>query len=258
MSIQFDQNTAKKLEVLYQSRDAKKRRKAVLDALQLQAGEQVLDIGAGLGHLTLEMAQQIGMTGKILGVDLNEPMLELARQRCQEFPWIEFKMGDALNIPVKEDSFDVAVSVQVYEYIKDIPQVLNEMYRILKPGGRGIIVATDWKSILWHSNVPDRMKRVLSVWEEHCAHSDLPRFLSKYLKQAGLKIKSQSPIVQFNSFLNPDAYSYSMINFIRPFAEGKQGLTKEDLEAWADELDDLEKKGEYFFCLNQFLFEVEK
>ncbi|MFK7925645.1 MAG: methyltransferase domain-containing protein [Bacteroidia bacterium] len=258
MSIKFDQNTAKILDQLYQSKDAQKRRQAVLDALQVQTGEQVLDIGTGLGHLALEMADLAGPEGKILGMDLNEPMLELARSRCDAKPWIEFKAGDATQLPFKDERFDAAVSVQVYEYISDTYQVLKELNRILKPGGRAVIVASDWKSTIWHSTDQVRMDKVLSVWEEHCAYSDLPRTLGKQLREAGFNIQAQNIIQQFNPTLNTDAYSYHAINFIKSFISDRGGISKEEADLWAKDLIQLGERNEYFFCLNQFLFSVSK
>jgi len=167
MSIKFDNDTAKKLEALYQSRDARNRRLAVLDALQLRTGESVLDIGTGLGHLALEMAELTGSQGKIIGVDLNEPMLEVARSRCMGKSEIQFQKGNATELPFEDESFDVAVSIQVCEYIKDLDRSLKEMYRVLRTKGRGVIIASDWKSTIWHSTDQVRMNKVLSAWEEH-------------------------------------------------------------------------------------------
>ena len=258
MSINFDSNTAKKLNNLYESLDAKNRRKAVLDSLQLQAGEEVLDIGTGLGHLALEMAEITGKDSKITGIDLNEPMLELAHQKCKDYPWIEFNKENATNLTFSDESFDVAVSVQVYEYVPDINKALSEMYRILKPGGRAVIVATDWKSILWHSSDQKRMNKVLSAWEDHCAYSDLPRILTQNLKKTGFNIQSHHVISQFNPGLNADAYSFHILDFIKSFVQGKNGVTPEEADAWASDLYQLDKKDEYFFCLNQFLFLMSK
>lgn len=258
MSIKFDKNTAEILDQLYQSKDAQKRRQAVLNALQVQTGEDVLDIGTGLGHLALEMADIVGPEGKIVGMDLNEPMLEFARIRCEAKAWIEFKAGDASQLPFKNESFDAAVSVQVYEYITDTHQVLKELNRILKPGGRAVIVASDWKSTIWHSTDQDRMNKVLLAWEQHCAYSDLPRTLGKKLREAGFNIQAQNIIQQFNSTLNADAYSYHAITFIKSFIPGRVGISKEEADLWAKDLIQLGERNEYFFCLNQFLFSVSK
>ena len=258
MSLKFDENTARKLDAVYQTRDAKKRRQAVLEALNVQPGERVLDIGTGLGHLAMDMADQIGSNGAIAGLDLNEAMLGIARQRCADKPWIEFTAGDAAQLPFPDASFDAAVSVQVYEYIKDTEQVLKELHRILKPGGRAAIVATDWKSTLWHSSDPDRMDKVLTAWEEHCAHSDLPRVLEPQLQQAGFTVQAQQVVPQFNSTFSANTYSYHILGFIKPFAQGKNRVSAEEAEAWAQDLMRLGETGEYFFCLNQFLFLVGK
>lgn len=258
MSLEFDDDTARKLEALYLSQDAINRRQAVLDALQLQPAEQVLDIGTGLGFVTLDMADMVGPSGSITGIDSSEPMLEFARKRCADKPWINFQTGDATNLPIADSSFDVAVSVQVYEYIAELTQALSEMHRVLRPGGRGVIVASDWKSTIWHSANPERMSRILVAWEEHCAYSDLPRVLGTRLEKTGFDVRAQKVIVQFNPVCDTDAYSYHIIDLIKSFAPGRAGVTGNDVEQWADELRQLENQGEYFFCLNQFLFLVTK
>lgn len=258
MSLNFDAETAKKLNKLYESQDAKKRRNIVLRALNPQPGEKILDIGTGLGHLALEMAEKTGKDSSIIGIDLNEPMLELARQKCENKSWIEFQNGNASSLPFSDNFFDAAVSIQVYEYLKDPNEAICEMQRVLKPGGRGVIVATDWKSTLWHSSKPERMKKVLTAWEKHCAYSDLPRKLSQILNSSRLIIQSQDVISQFNTSLNIDAYSFHILDFIKSFVIGKNGVTHEEAEAWVSDLYQLDKKGEYFFCLNQFLFLVGK
>ncbi len=254
MGLEFDDETAKKLEALYLSQDATNRRLAVVDALQLQPGEHVLDIGTGLGFVASDMASKIGVSGNVTGVDLSNPMLDFARKRCADKPWVNFQTGDATNLPLQDSSFDAAVSVQVYEYIPELMQALSEMHRVLKSGGRGVIVATDWKSTIWHSANPGRMSKMLAAWEEHCAYSDLPRVLGTQLRQAGFNIQAQKVIVQFNTTFDTDAYSYHIIDLIKSFAPGREGVTGAEAEQWADELRGLANQGEYFFCLSQFLF----
>jgi len=102
------------------------------------------------------------------------------------------------------------------------------------------------------------MQKVLTAWEEHCAHSDLPRVLNPQLRQAGLSIKSQAVILQFNTTLNPDAYSFHIIGIMKNFVQGRNGVTQKEAEEWANELYTLSENEAYFFCLNQFLFLLTK
>jgi arsenite methyltransferase len=254
--LQFDHEMARRAEAVYKTRDAARRRRAILDALQLEPEERVIDIGTGPGFVAYEMADLVVSKGRILGVDTSEPMLELAKKRCADKPWVEFQSGNATNLPVPDASFDAALSVQVFEYIKDLTKALAEMHRALRPGGRAVVISTDWESIVWHSTLKERMDKVLSAFAEHCVFSDLPRTLGPKLIQVGFRLVDQRVVAQFNPICDVDSFSYGLMPIVKSFVPGRKGVTNEDAEAWAEELQRLGK--DYFFCLNQFLFLVMK
>ena len=224
------------LEALYQTRDAARRREAVLDALQFRSGERVLDIGTGPGFLAAEMAEAVGPTGQIHGVDMSEPMLEMARKRCAGKSWVTFQPDAATDLPSDDATFDAALSVQVYEYIADVTKALSEMYRVIRPGGRAAIVSTDWDAIAWHASDGARMSRILGAFAEHCVHTYLPRTLAPKLRQAGFILKEQRVIPQFNPMYSPDTYSYQIARLIGSFVPGRQGVTEEEAHAWVEDL----------------------
>ena len=256
--IVFDRETAQRTVAVYQTRDARRRRQLVREALQLQAGEHVIDIGTGPGFLAAEMAQAVGQGGRIYGVDTSDPMLELARERCAPYPWVDFQSGSATRLPAADASFDVAVSVQVFEYVAEVDAAIAEAFRVLKPGGRAAIVATDWDSALWHSEDPERMRRMFRAFEAHCAFSNLPRTLAPRMQRAGFTQLQSFPITQFNPTLDPDTYSFHLIQFIGSFVPGKAGVTPQEAAAWSGELHRLGASEQYFFCVNQFLFLASK
>jgi arsenite methyltransferase len=253
MGTTFDDATAQVFEAVYQTADAARRRAAVLDALQLRPGERALDIGAGPGFVAVEMAEAVGPRGRIHCIDNSESMLNLARKRCAEKPWVTFQPGTATDLPVGDSAFDAAISVQVYEFIADVDRALSEMHRALRPGGRAVIVSTDWHSIAWHASDHARMSRVLSAFEEHCAHIDLPRTLAPKLRQIGSIVKDQSVIPQFNPSYKVDTYSYHLARLITSFTPGRRCVTEEEARAWLEDLRQTDERGEYFFCLNQYL-----
>jgi arsenite methyltransferase len=251
--LQFNDEVTRSLESLYFTKDAIRRRDAVLNALQLQPGERVLDIGSGPGFLAAQMADAVGPSGKIQGIDASKPMLELARKRCADKPWVDLQTGDATRLPVSDAAFDVAVSVQVYEYIADVMTALSEMYRALRPGGRAVVVSTDWDAIAWHASDRQRMNRVLAAFAEHCAYTDLPRTVASKMKQVGFQVLEQRVIPQFNPVYDPDTYSFQIARLIRSFVAGRKGVTEKEAAAWAEDLRQTGERGEYFFSLNQYL-----
>ena len=257
-TLQFDDEIVRRVEALYRTDDAAKRRRAVLEALRLRTGERVLDIGTGPGFLAHEMADRVGQAGEIFGVDTSDAMLGLARQRCSEQPQVHFKTGNATQLPVPDASFDVAVSVQVYEYVREVDVALAEMYRVLKPGGRAAIISTDWKSIAWNASDEQRMQNVLSAWAEHCVYTDLPWKLRPKLILAGFVVDQQQVVPQFNPTYDPNTYSGHLTEMIRDFVSGRQGLTDVDAAEWVEDLRRLGEQGNYFFCLNQYLYMATK
>jgi len=256
--VQFDDETTRQVVAAYETEDAAQRREAVRQALQLKPGERVIDIGTGPGFLAREMADAVGPGGHIQGVDTSEPMLKHAATRCADRPWVRLERADATRLPVPNASFDAAVSVQVLEYVAEIETALAEMFRVLKPGGRAVVVATDWDSVLWHSVDVGRMKRVLKAFEGHCAFTNLPRTLGPKLVRAGFSSLRHGLVAQFNTTLSEQRFSRHLIRFVTSFVPGRHGIARAQVEAWANELLELSERGEYFFCLNQFLFRAEK
>jgi len=176
--LQFNAEVARRVEELYKTPDVVAQRQLVLRTLGLSLGERVLDIGSGPGLLALDMGLAVGPTGKVCGIDISEDMLLMSRGRCAGLPWVEFHAGDVTGLPFPDNSFDVAVATQVYEYVGDMTTALAELCRVLRPGGRALILDTDWDSIVWHSSDRARMERVLLAWDEHLDDPHLPRTLA--------------------------------------------------------------------------------
>jgi ubiquinone/menaquinone biosynthesis C-methylase UbiE len=254
----FDDEAARRMEAMYATQGMVNRRRVVVDALQVKAGERVVDIGTGSGFVAYDIADAIGPTGEVVGVDLSEPMMRLGRLRCADKPWVRFEMGEATQLPFPDNAFDAAVSVQVFEYVREVDTALGEMFRVLRPGGRAAIVSTDWKSIIWHSSDAGRMQRILAAYAEHCVYADLPRTLGVKLKSAGFNVGHESVITQYHRNNDPSVFSHYLIDRIRGFAPGRQGVSGQEAADWADDLQKIGERGGYFFCLNQFLFVVVK
>ena len=251
--LQFNAEVARRIEELYRTPDVAAQRQAALRVLGLTLGERVLDVGSGPGLLALEMGLAVGPTGTVCGIDISEDMILMSRTRCAGLPWVGFQTADATTLPFPDNSFDAAVATQVYEYVGDMTTALAELYRVLCPGGRALILDTDWDSIVWHSSDRARMERVLLAWDEHLDDPHLPRTLPLRLTRAGLQLKRHEVIPLFNSRYEPNTYSHGIIREIVSFVAGK-GVSKEEARAWADDLRTLGEAGSYFFSLNRYLF----
>jgi ubiquinone/menaquinone biosynthesis C-methylase UbiE len=108
----------------------------LVDRVRLRPREHVLDVACGTGIVSRCAAQRVGTLGHVTGVELNPAMLEVARHAAAYFDQIEFLEGNALELPVPDTHFDVAMCQQAIMFLPDREQAVREMYRAVKPGGR--------------------------------------------------------------------------------------------------------------------------
>jgi len=111
----------------------------LLDVADPQAGEIVLDLGSGPGHDTRKLADRVGPTGEVIGIDFGEEMIELARQRSVGYSNISYLQADITDIPLEEGIADLIVSNCVFNLIPDRSAAFKEVFRLLQPGGRLVI-----------------------------------------------------------------------------------------------------------------------
>jgi ubiquinone/menaquinone biosynthesis C-methylase UbiE len=244
--LEFDERQSRAVEETYATRDIVEQRRATLEALGLRAGERVVDVGCGPGYLCAEMA---AAGARVTGVDPSPAMLALAERRGTG---VELAAGDALSLPVEDATFDAAVSTQVYEYVADIAAALREARRVLRPGGRLLVLDTDWDSIVWRSSDDARMERVLRAWEEHLSHPRLPRALPTVLRDTGFTLLRTEIVPVLNVGYARDTYSAQVLGMIAEFVSGRQGISPDEAMAWRDDLRSLGE--DYFFSLNRYLF----
>ena len=112
-----------------------------LQLLSVTPGEVVLEIGFGTGYSLKEIANSVGENGRAYGIDITPQMLEITRKRLRKAGLtdrVELYEGDAKSMPYQDNKFDAVYMASTLELFDtpDIPRVLNEIKRVLKPGGR--------------------------------------------------------------------------------------------------------------------------
>lgn len=128
---------------------------------ELKSGETVLDLGSGGGMDVLLSARRVGPTGKAYGLDMTDEMLALAEEnrRKSGLTNAEFLKGEIENIPLPDHSVDVIISNCVINLSGDKDRVLQEAFRVLKPGGR--LAVSD---IVVRGAVPAKIKKSMELW----------------------------------------------------------------------------------------------
>jgi arsenite methyltransferase len=248
----FDEQTGRRLEEIYRTRDVLRRRRLVHEALGAAPGERVLDVGCGPGFFVAELLDRVGPEGAVAGTDRSPEMLAAAARRCARRANVEFHRADATALPVAGGAFDRALCVQVLEYLPDPDAALAELHRALRPGGRLVVWDIDWATVSWHSDDPERMERVLRAWDRHLAHPSLPRTFAPRLRAAGFVDVALEGHAFASAEFSADAFGVAAMSLIEPFVAGQADVGAAEAAAWAAEQRALGERGEFFFACVQF------
>ena len=124
------------------SREEEERLTLLVRSLQLKPGEVVADIGAGSGGISIRMAEQLLPDGKVFGVDVQDEMLQRLKANCERFGIknIEPVKGTQVKTGLKPSSVDLAIMVDVYHEFEFPYEMMDDIAKSMKPGGRVVLV----------------------------------------------------------------------------------------------------------------------
>ena len=168
-------------------------KRLMLEACPISTGDRVLDVGCGVGHEVQRMAQRVGPEGRAVGIDRSEPMIAEARRRAVSagLP-SEYLVADARHLELASDMFELCRAERVLRYIERPEQAVQEMVRVVRPGGRVVIFDFDADTIV-DAPDPPLVRRIAEVLDAAIPSPWVGRQLFRIFKQVGLTEVSVVP-----------------------------------------------------------------
>ncbi len=156
--------------------------------LAIEPGQSVLDLGCGLGRATREAANRAGPDGKVMGLDISQALLRIAKARSIDDPAPEYVHGDCSALPFPAETFDRVRAERLLMHVSDPAVVLSEIGRVLRPGGRVVLIEPDWGSLEIQHNDQAVCKALSMAFASAIKNPSIGADLKMLSEQAGLVI----------------------------------------------------------------------
>ncbi len=180
----------------------------------IKEGETIVDLGAGGGIDCFIAANKLGKEGKVIGIDMTDEMIEKASENAKKvakslgYSIVEFRKGNIMELPVDDNLVDLVISNCVINLTEDKAKVLDELFRILKPGGRFII-----SDIVSDKPVPGYMKRDKELWNACLSGALTDKRFKEIAEKAG-----------FSSTRLTENYLYKEVDHVKFYSITLKGI----------------------------------
>jgi arsenite methyltransferase len=246
-----------RLDRAYSTPQIVDQRRRFREVVAVRPGEVGLDVGCGAGHLACELAREVAPEGRIVAIDKSLESVDATKARVTKEELadaVDVRVGDATALEFADETFHFVVAVQVFSFVPNVARAIEEAARVLRKGGRLLVLESDWDMCIWKSKDPVFTRRMISARAENqFAHAYLPRDLHKLFRAVGLTLANVHTSSIVETHYDPSSYGVSVIGITRDLAL-KHGLPAPDVAAWEQDLRSRTAEGEWFFCLDRFVF----
>jgi SAM-dependent methyltransferase len=187
---------------------------------RIKKGDTVIDLGSGAGNDCFVARHETGGTGKVIGIDFTEAMIEKARTNAEKLGYnnVEFRKGDIEEMPVSDNSADVVVSNCVLNLVPDKHKVFREIFRVLKPGGHFSI-----SDIVLVGNLPKALREDAEMYAGCVSGAIQKEAYLNFIQESGFEnvsLQKEKPILIPDDILK----KYLSKGQITDFKNGETGI----------------------------------
>lgn len=225
-------------------------RQRMLELCPPSPGKHILDVGCGIGHSAVRLAPLVAATGRVVGLDKSEPLITEARRRSASLDApLTYQVGDAQHLDFASQSFDICRTERVLMFVNDPQRAVEEMLRVLRPGGMFAFFEFDYEGIV--VDAPDRAltRRLLRVVSDSVPSPWIGRQLPRLLRERGVRAMTVIP----HMILAPYAMYRRVVSGTIAQAVQVGQFRSMEVDAWWQTLEKAEAAGCFFAGFPGFL-----
>jgi ubiquinone/menaquinone biosynthesis C-methylase UbiE len=231
-------------------------RQRSFELLMVRTGAQILDVGSGSGEAVLELAERVGGTGRVVGIDRSERLIREAQRRAMDSPLpVEFRLGDAHRLEFADSTFHGCRADRVLMHLAEPQQALAEMARVTRAGGRVVVASADLETLI--VDAPDRAltRRILNHFCDQQVNGWIGRQLPRLFHRAGLAEITVTPWTYTGtrfSLAAPDGGSFALRR-AAALAQAAGVVTAAEATGWLSQLEEASRAGCFFHAMSLFI-----
>ena len=259
-SMQDVHEMATALEERAQALDQVQVNDTFVDTLAPVTGEHILEVGCGSGVLCRQIAHKVVPEGKITGVDISPEFLRIAQGYAASVGLsgsIQWCAGQAEFLPFQDASFDGLFAARLLMHVSDPQAVLNELVRVVRPGGRVAVMDWDFDTVALDHSDRELTRRLLH-WrcDHHGGNNWSGRQVWGRMVAAGLVNVTAAPIVSV-AIREDDSLTLSLFKAAQVARDGG-AIAPDEYDAWVGELKSSLAAGCFFASIVYFIFVGER